>query len=232
MARKEGRKNMKKLILLAALLLAFSGTASAQTLVQSQTFAATLTTNNGLFEGGQNVSVHNIKWSTSGTVSTCTVTIDTAPDNATWSVGGAIPSTTCTAANGSVTVYNVTAANYVRINLSTLTGGGSITITYTGYINSTVAGPIGGQVLACGTLTPAATSGTLGPQAQTMTCTGLLSGDQITPLVSFVATVGATGCSVSDYRASAANTLSIDVVNVAASACTIAAKAVILLVVR
>jgi hypothetical protein len=77
------------------------------------------------------VNWHNIIWTTSGTVSTCSVQVDSSADGVTWSAGGVITSQTCTS-NGNSTYVNVV-ASYIRVNLTVLTGGGSVNVTWTGY---------------------------------------------------------------------------------------------------
>jgi hypothetical protein len=222
-------KAMRKTLILVLIFLAFCPFLNAQQLVQSQTYTAVTTLNNGIFEGGQGVGVHNIKWTTSGTVSTCTLTVDSAPDNATWSVGNVIPSTTCTASSGSVTVYNIAAANYVRINLSTITGGGSISITYTGYVNSAQGGPLNSLVLSTSSITPAATAATIQAVAQAFTLTGITATDTVTLLSQPTPTAL---CPAVFAAPQAANSVNIFFTVLTAAACTPAAGVYKFLVTR
>jgi hypothetical protein len=70
-----------------------------------------------------------------GSVATCTVELDSAPDDSTWSTGGAIGAQTCTT-GGTSGLINANVA-WVRINLATFTctAGStcSIYISYAGY---------------------------------------------------------------------------------------------------
>lgn len=213
---------MKLKLLFATLFLLLFGLPShaQQILQQSQVYAATSTLNNGIFEGGQNVAAVNVKWQTSGTVSTCTFTIDTAPDNATWSVGGAVASTTCTASSGSVTVYNLSPANYHRINLSTLTGGGTITITYTGFINSLASGQANVQVFSTGSITPVATSAAIQTVAQAFAVTGILATDK---LVILTAPTPTSLCPLTSIVQNGAGSVNLFWTVLTAAACTPAA---------
>jgi hypothetical protein len=221
---------MKRLLLLLAALLVLScAPLHAQQLVQSQTYTAVTTLNNGIFEGGQAIGVHNIKWTTSGTVTTCTFTIDTSADNATWSTGGAVAATTCTAATGSVTVYNIAVANYVRINLSTLTGGGSITITYTGFTNSVSAGPLNALVLSTATITPAATSAAIQTVAQAFTLTGITATDRLYLINQPTPT---SLCPATSVAAAGANSVNIFFTVLTAVACTPASGVYVFAVIR
>jgi hypothetical protein len=124
---------MKKLLtLLGTIILGFviTGTASAQSGIRANTFSATgadIAINNA----GTAIAFHQLTWVKTGTVSTCTVALDTSADGITWSAGGAIAGQTCTSNGQSVITGSI--ANYVRMNVTTLTGGGTINVTWTGY---------------------------------------------------------------------------------------------------
>jgi hypothetical protein len=122
------------------------------------------------------IGYHKLAWTVTGTVSTCQVTVDTSPDNTTWTTGAAVSVQTCTTTgnSGSANSSSVV-ANYVRVNASTLSGTGSVTFTYTGYVQNPTGGStytatspivITGTVVSCptcGTSTPSfsgLTSGT------------------------------------------------------------------------
>ena len=76
---------------------------------------------------------HILSWTVDGTVSSCSVEMDTSADGVSWSLGALIPAQDCHTA-GSYSVSNT--ANYLRINLLVLTGGGTVTTTYRGYAQS------------------------------------------------------------------------------------------------
>jgi hypothetical protein len=123
---------MKKLLLLllflAALCLPASSYAQAVQ-ITAQMRATAPTTGSGI--AVPTTYYHQLTWSVSGTVATCSVTLDSSADNSSWSSGGAIGAQTCTS-SGQSSLVNA-AANYVRINLGTFTGSGSIYISYIGY---------------------------------------------------------------------------------------------------
>ena len=75
---------------------------------------------------------HQIYWVPTS-ASVCTVTIDSSPDNVTWTTGGVISSQVCTS-SGNSSVVN-TSANYIRVTVQTLTGT-SVKVTYFGWINN------------------------------------------------------------------------------------------------
>lgn len=77
------------------------------------------------------IDTHTITWRPSGTVTTCTVALDTSADGVSWTAGGAIAGQTCTAA-GQLTATTKISSNFVRVNLTTLTGGGTLTVVYSG----------------------------------------------------------------------------------------------------
>jgi hypothetical protein len=75
------------------------------------------------------VETHTLSWRPLGTVTTCTVAVDSSPDGTTWTGGGAIAGQTCTA-SGQVTLRGT--FNFVRVNLTTLSGGGTVSVVYSG----------------------------------------------------------------------------------------------------
>lgn len=121
---------MKRFVLLV-LMFTLSTLAPAQTAVQSTTLSATGTTPS-IFEQGSLIGWHQIVWTTQGTVSTCSVRVDSSSDNISWNVGDVISAQTCTS-NGMSTSVTAAFYNYIRVNLVTLTGGGSLIVTYGGY---------------------------------------------------------------------------------------------------
>lgn len=137
---------MRKWILAVALLL--PSLVFGQLAQSSQTFSAT-GSSNGVNLSGTVVNLHKIYWRTQGTVSTCTVALDSSTDGVSWSAGGVIAGQTCTAAGSSAVALLVT--NFVRITVTTLTGGGSVFITYGGnsdIVNSALApGSTGGVAI-------------------------------------------------------------------------------------
>lgn len=145
---------MRKLFLAVFLLLGLGVSASAQSVqIQTGMTATAATTGSGI--ATPTTYYHQVTWTVSGTVATCSFTIDSSSDNSSWSSGGVIPATTCT--SGGVTGLINAAVGYIRINLGTFTGSGKINIQYAGY-----SAGIGGTTLsAVGAPTGACTAGTL-----------------------------------------------------------------------
>lgn len=125
---------MRKLLVLLSLLALslVARTASAQQFVQSQTYTGTTVPGGqgSMFENS-NVNDHLLTWTVTGTVSSCTVKIETASDNATWSTMSGTASQTCTS-SGSYTFHGTSAA-YVRFNISAFSATGTLQMNYYGY---------------------------------------------------------------------------------------------------
>jgi hypothetical protein len=126
------KKQLKLVALLAALLLV-PLVCEAQTPVGKSGVTASGATIIGstipLINSG--IAYHSATWNVTGTVNTCDFTIDSSANGVSWSTGGVITSTNC-ATNGNATIVNVV-ANYIRINISTFTGTGSVSVTWNGY---------------------------------------------------------------------------------------------------
>src|SRR5208282_4847327 len=122
---------MKKFFVLTALLLAFAATASAQQFVQAQTFpiASVPGAQPAVYENSL-ASVHTISWVVTATVSTCTLQLETSAAGSSFALMSGSAAQTCTS-SGTYTFSGVS-ANYVRFNVSALTGSGSgqIVVTY------------------------------------------------------------------------------------------------------
>lgn len=89
---------------------------------------------------GSAIAYHKLTWSTVGTVSACSVRVDTSSDGLSWSAGGAITAQTCTS-SGVSSVANVV-ANYIRINVTSFTGTGSVVVVWSGYVNTPAVGGV------------------------------------------------------------------------------------------
>jgi hypothetical protein len=128
---------MKKLALLATLLLAALLPLQAQTVVYSglRSYAASaIGADTGVRLIGSAISWHKLTWTKSGTVTVCSVQVDSSADNITWGDGDIIAVQDCSS-NGATIPYNFT-VNYVRIHfVTTFTGTGSVTAVWTGYIS-------------------------------------------------------------------------------------------------
>ena len=130
-----------RLLLIAAALFLSPLVGRAQTtdgLITNKFLAASAGGGINLLNTG--IAYHELTWHVVGSASGCTVALDSSADGITWSAGGAITGQTCTS-NGNSSVVNVV-ANYVRINMTALTisAGGSVSVTWTGYVNSPSGG--------------------------------------------------------------------------------------------
>lgn len=132
----------------AVLLLMFSLSVvthaqGAAVISRSTTFTAT-GAGASIPTSGTPVKRHVISWWGTGTVSTCQVKLEQAKDNATWT--DMLAATDCTTNNTNKTTVD-TLANFVRINVTTLSGGGTITVRYDGYDTVVTAGGGGGSTI-------------------------------------------------------------------------------------
>ncbi len=75
------------------------------------------------------INNHYIIWNASGTVATCSVKVQQSVDGVVWT--DLIAGATCTSNGQSSLTAGV--ANYIRVNATTLTGSGTLTVTYTGF---------------------------------------------------------------------------------------------------
>lgn len=131
---------------LLALILLLSGLAIGQTITTSYRFTTSTpdvgTTANGgaANETNSGTQYRKITWTVTGTVATCSVRVDSSADNVTYTAGGAITAQTCTS-NGASAI-NTGVFNYTRINVTAISGSGSVKVVYQGFPTS----PSGGAV--------------------------------------------------------------------------------------
>jgi len=110
---------------------------------------------------------HQISWTVSGTVATCTVAVDSSADGISWSAGGIIPAKTCTS-NGDSLPQTHVVANFARINVTAISGAGAqVIVVYTAY---TTAAAGGGTVTSVTGTPPVTSSGGNTPAIGCATC--------------------------------------------------------------
>lgn len=129
---------MKKLAL-TLLLLSLSPLTWAQGFnAFQQTTFTTVTTGSPIIERST-IGFHQLSWTVSGTVATCTVAIDSSPDGTAWTAGGIIAGQTCTS-NGNSTV-TTGSAQWIRVNMTAISGAGAtVVVTYKGWVQNPNAG--------------------------------------------------------------------------------------------
>jgi hypothetical protein len=123
---------VKKLLLLFVILyLCFTANAQVQI---GQTFTITSTGRTAsINETLALVPWHHITFSAQGTITGFTFTVDSSKDGSSWTTGGIIPAVTVNGGVGSVNNNNGVRANFISINVTTLTGGGTILVRYDGF---------------------------------------------------------------------------------------------------
>lgn len=161
------------LIMITALSLVFFDTVQGQGFnAFQQTTFTTVTVGQTLVENTV-IGFNQLSWTISGTVATCTVSLDSSPDGSTWTVGGVIAGQTCTSnGNSSVTAGS---ANFMRVNMQAISGAGAtVVVTYKGW----VVNPSGGGGLPAGLtfVAPTLTVSTAGSGNGSVALSGNTSG--------------------------------------------------------
>lgn len=135
---------MRKLLLfLLLLVVVVEAHAQAPVAMMSYPGLNTVAAQTGINLSGSPVNIHRLVFRPVGTVTTCTIALDTSVDGVTWSAGGAIAGTGCTA-NGEATSISPLEANFVRVNLTVFSGSGSVNIVYIG-TSSVLGTPVVGS---------------------------------------------------------------------------------------
>src|SRR6185312_15882338 len=124
------------------LLLLFPLWCSAQTYNSFQENVFTTTGSGKAIFQNTTSTYHQLSWTRIGTVTTCTVAVDSSVDGSSWSAGGIITGQDCSIGSASAIVN--AAAKYVRVTLTVLTGGGSIDVVYKGWPVNPAGGGVGG----------------------------------------------------------------------------------------
>lgn len=140
---------MKRLLLCLVLL---AGVCLAQGSGYNAYQAGSFTTTGSGVSMKQNTTIlyHQLSWVKSGTVSSCTVAIDSSPDGVTWAPGGILTGQTCTS-NGNSAFVNAQAV-YIRVTFTALSGGGTVQYFYKGWAynatgsGASPGGPAGGDL--------------------------------------------------------------------------------------
>src|SRR6266446_4746820 len=119
------RKLLPLLLLLSSICWGQGFNAFQQTTFISVTTAPAIIENT-------TIGFHQLSWTVSGTVTTCTVAVDSSPDNITYTPGGIIAGQTCTSNGNSVVTAG--SALWIRVNMIALSGAGAtVNVTYKGW---------------------------------------------------------------------------------------------------
>lgn len=137
---------MRKISLLIGLVFLLYISSFGQNYVLVNTFSATGTSvSDNLI--GNGAAFHKLTWNVTGTVSGCTVALDSSVDGSSWSAGGVIAGQTCTSNGTILSVSSI--VNYVRINMTAFVGTGTVTVIDQGFINNPSGGGGSGTVGTC-----------------------------------------------------------------------------------
>lgn len=129
---------------------------------------------------GSGVLYHQISWVVNGTVSACSVQVDSSSDGVSWTAGGAVASTTCTSSGASAVGNAVT--NYIRIVFTAFTGTGTVSASYSGFTTNPSSGTVTSSTVTTALgYTPTGTSGNY-----TNTGNWVFSGNTVTGVLNSV----------------------------------------------
>lgn len=193
---------MRRLMLLLTLLvcLAESGYSQIQ-IVASSRITSTTTAGNVINEIGTGVNLHKITWNVSGTVSSCSVKLEkAATSTGPWT--DLISGASCTS-NGGPSTLTSGVTNFVRVNATTFSGTGSLTVNYRGYTdrvaNGTASGTAGQVAFFDGT-TSITSDSDMTFTTDTLTATKIVGSTSITDtgLTATRVTFAGTGGLLSD----------------------------------
>lgn len=116
-----------------------------------QTTFSTVTTASPIFERTGSL-YHQLSWVVTGAPASCSIRVDSSPDNITYTPGGIIGATTCTSnGNGTITAAQ---AVYVRVNVTALSGGATVTVYYKGWAFNPTPGTGTGTITQVNTSAP------------------------------------------------------------------------------
>lgn len=119
-----------KRILLALLLLLPTHLFGQLPFSQQTVSFTTATSGSSINQIGSGVNYNRLSWYLTGTISTCQIKVEKSSNNSSWS--DLISAQTCTT-EGVSSVTSGT-AGYIRITVTTLSGGGTVTATYMGFV--------------------------------------------------------------------------------------------------
>lgn len=137
---------MKNLLLCAVAMLGLALSAQGQAVSYVYQTPVTIFSATGTGGGFRIVTTgaafHQLVWNiVGGTLSACQVQVDSSADGSSWTAGGVIATTLCTS-NGTALSAS-TVVNYVRINVTSLTGSGSLSTILSGFLNNPTTGGSG-----------------------------------------------------------------------------------------
>jgi len=121
---------MKRLLLL---LLLFASSARAQDFIQNYSFVTTGTKGPGTSFANTGVSSFFMSWSPQTSMNTCSIQADSSSDGSSWGSGDLIASQSCTTVGSATTATLGTGKNFVRVNVTVMSGNGGLNVTLKGW---------------------------------------------------------------------------------------------------
>ncbi len=143
---------MRRILLVLISILGTSVFAQAQ-VGRTVTLVSANHVGTAINEIGSGVNLHVFTWNVTGTLSACSVKLEKSA-NGTSGWTDLIAGQACTTSGGPTTITGPTVANYVRVNATTFTGTGTLTVRYDGLtaVSSstvTVVGDVATTVADC-----------------------------------------------------------------------------------
>jgi hypothetical protein len=124
---------MKRIFFLLAILLGWVESASAQDFIQNYIFINTGTRGTSSSFANTGVSSFFISWSPQLSINSCSVQVDSSADGITWGSGDLIASQNCTTTGSSPVAALASGKNFVRVDVTVLSGNGSLNVTLKGW---------------------------------------------------------------------------------------------------
>lgn len=183
---------MKKLLSLITLVLLLSGYSLAAPVVYSYQIAKSFSapgTQAG-YIAGTGAAFHQLVWNVIGSISACSVRVDSSADGITYNVGDVIAAQDCSGNNNAISLSII--PNYVRINVVSFTGTGSLVTVLDGYTNNPSGATVSLTATSPVVITPSPTTGT-----GVISCPTCATGSS--PVTSVFTRTGAVVAVANDY---------------------------------
>src|SRR5436309_2508060 len=121
-----------KLLLFLVTLLTMGGSLSAQDFIQNYSFVNAGTKGPGMSFANTGVSSFFMSWSPQTSMNTCSVQADSSSDGSSWGSGDLIASQSCTTAGSAAIATLGSGKNFVRVNVTAMSGNGGLNVTLKG----------------------------------------------------------------------------------------------------
>lgn len=114
-------------------MLALGGSLRAQDFIQNYSFVKTGPQGPGTSFANTGVTSFFMSWSPQTSMNTCSVQADSSSDGSSWGNGDLIASQSCTTAGSATTATLGNGKNFVRVNVTVMSGTGGLNVTLKGW---------------------------------------------------------------------------------------------------